>query len=125
MLRNSNIDIKVDTDYIYEQSEPEENRYVFSYTITIVNHGKMPAQLMSRQWIITDSNGKIQEVRGDGVVGKQPKLNPGEQFRYSSGTVIETPVGAMEGKYCMMEDNGNNFEALIPPFTLAVPGILH
>ena len=98
---------------------------MFSYTITIVNEGNVPATLMSRHWIITDANGKVQEVNGDGVVGEQPHLNPGEQFRYSSGAVLETPVGAMQGLYRMETENGAEFDAPIAPFTLAVPGLLH
>lgn len=125
MKADCNISIQVVTDYIREQSEPAAGRYVFAYTITISNNGHVPARLVSRHWIITDANGKVQEVSGDGVVGEQPHLNPGEEFRYSSGTVLETPVGAMQGLYRMEADNGVNFDALIPPFTLAVPGVLH
>jgi ApaG protein len=119
------IRIQVVTDYIDDQSEPELDRYVFAYTITIANNGEVPARLISRHWIITDANGKVQEVTGDGVVGEQPHLNPGEEFRYSSGAVLETPVGAMQGLYRMEADNGVNFDAPIAPFTLAVPGVLH
>lgn len=119
------IGIEVITDYVDEQSEPSSDRYVFAYTITIRNNGDVPARLISRHWIITDANGKIQEVSGDGVVGEQPHLNPGEEFRYSSGAVLETPVGAMQGLYRMEADNGMNFDAPIAPFTLAVPGVLH
>ena len=126
MNNNScDIDIKVATDYVDEQSAPEADRYVFAYTITIANNGDVPARLMSRHWVITDANGKVQEVSGDGVVGEQPHLNPGEQFRYSSGAVLETPVGSMQGIYRMKADNGDNFDAPIAPFTLAVPGVLH
>jgi ApaG protein len=119
------IRIQVVTDYIDDQSEPESDRYVFAYTITIANNGEIPARLISRHWVITDANGKVQEVTGDGVVGEQPHLNPGEEFRYSSGAVLETPVGAMQGLYRMEADNGVNFDAPIAPFTLAVPGVLH
>lgn len=119
------ISIEVATDYIDDQSEPDIGRYVFAYTITIANMGNRPAKLISRHWLITDANGKVQEVRGDGVVGEQPHLNPGEKFRYSSGAVLETPVGAMQGSYRMEADNGTSFDAPIPPFTLAVPGLLH
>ena len=120
-----NIGIDVATNYIDDQSEPESDRYVFAYTITIANNGELPARLISRHWVITDANGKVQEVTGDGVVGEQPHLNPGEVFRYSSGAVLETPVGAMQGLYRMEADNGVNFDAPIAPFTLAVPGVLH
>ena len=119
------IRIEVATNYVGEQSEPDRGRYVFSYTITISNEGNEPARLISRHWIITDANGKIQEVSGDGVVGEQPHLGPGQSFRYSSGAVLETPVGAMQGLYRMQTDNGMRFDAPIAPFTLAVPGLLH
>lgn len=119
------IRIKVATSYLDDQSEPDSDRYVFAYTITISNSGDIAARLISRHWIITDSNGKVQEVNGDGVVGQQPYLNPGEEFRYSSGAVLETPVGAMQGWYRMEADGGVGFDAHIAPFTLAVPGLLH
>ena len=119
------ISIEVATDYVDDQSEPDVDLYVFAYTITIANQGNVPAKLLSRHWVITDANGKIQEVSGDGVVGEQPHLNPGEKFSYSSGAVLETPVGAMQGSYRMEADNGTNFDAPIPPFTLAVPALLH
>ncbi len=126
MEKNSyEIRIEVATSYVVDQSEPDVGRYVFAYTITIENLGNLPARLLSRHWVITDANGKVQEVTGDGVVGEQPHLNPGETFRYSSGAVLETPVGAMQGSYRMEADNGTNFDAPIPPFTLAVPGVLH
>ncbi len=119
------IRVQVVTNYIDDQSRPESGRYVFAYTITISNNGDVPVRLISRHWVITDANGKVQEVSGDGVVGEQPHLNPGETFRYSSGTVLETPVGAMQGLYRMEADNGVKFDAPIAPFTLAVPGVLH
>ena len=121
----ADIVIDVATSYVDEQSEPDAGRYVFAYTITITNDGEIPARLKSRHWIITDANGKVQEVNGDGVVGEQPHLRPGEQFRYSSGAVLETPVGAMQGLYRREADDGARFDAPIPPFTLAVPGMLH
>ena len=121
---NKDIRITVETSYVDDHSEPAIGRYAFSYTITIANQGDTAARLMSRHWIITDANGKVQEVHGDGVVGEQPHLNPGESFRYSSGAVIETPVGSMHGSYFMEADNGNNFKAPIAPFTLAVPGVI-
>ncbi len=123
--RYSAIDIEVATSYVDEQSEPDADRYVFAYTITISNKGNVAAQLISRHWVITDANGKVQEVSGDGVVGEQPHLNPGEMFRYSSGAVLETPVGAMQGLYRMEADDGIDFDAPIAPFTLAVPGMLN
>lgn len=119
------IRIKVATSYVDDQSEPDADRYVFAYTITITNGGNVPATLRSRHWVITDANGKVQEVNGDGVVGEQPHLNPGERFRYSSGAVLETPVGAMQGLYRMESDTGASFDAPIAAFTLAVPGLLH
>lgn len=122
---SNEIRIQVATSYVDDQSEPESGRYVFAYTITISNDGEVPAKLLSRHWVITDANGKVQEVSGDGVVGEQPYLKPGEQFRYSSGAVLETPVGAMQGLYRMRGDDGVSFDAPIAPFTLAVPGLLH
>ena len=125
MKNNFNIRIKVTTNYLKEQSAPDENRYVFSYEINIKNLGNNSAKLISRQWIITDSNGNIQEVNGDGVVGQQPNINPGEEFTYTSGTIIKTPVGTMEGRYFMEDMNNKSFEAPIAPFTLAVPGLIN
>jgi ApaG protein len=119
------IRIEVATQYVDEQSEPDIDRYVFAYTITIENQSDVQAQLLGRHWVITDANGKVQEVSGDGVVGEQPKLNPGETYKYSSGAVLETPVGAMEGRYRMQAADGIDFYAPIPAFTLAVPGVLH
>ncbi len=119
------IRVDVNTSYVDDQSRPDESRYVFSYTITIHNEGTVPAKLLTRHWIITDANGKVQEVRGDGVVGEQPHLQPGQGFRYSSGAVIETPVGAMHGSYQMLADDGAHFDAAIAPFRLAKPGLLH
>jgi ApaG protein len=118
------IRIEVETAYLDEQSDPKERRYVFSYTITIRNEGAVSARLMTRHWVITDANGKVQEVRGDGVVGEQPHLKPGQGFRYSSGAVLETPVGAMQGSYQMVTDDGMQFDAPIAAFRLAMPGIL-
>lgn len=119
------IRVDVETSYVDDRSDPAEHRYAFSYTITIRNEGQVPAKLLSRHWLITDANGKVQEVRGEGVVGEQPHLQPGQGFRYSSGAVIETPVGAMEGSYQMKADDGHEFDAPIPVFRLAMPGVLH
>lgn len=123
--KHSGIHIQVATSYIDDQSEPDADRYVFAYTITISNSGNAPAKLINRHWLITDANGKIQEVRGEGVVGEQPYLRPGEEFRYTSGTVLETPVGTMEGEYEMIGDDGESFLAPIDRFSLAVPRVLH
>ena len=119
------IAVQVETDYIENQSSPEKHRFVFSYTITIRNEGSEAAKLINRHWIITDANGKVQEVKGKGVVGEQPHLLPGETFRYTSGTVLDTPVGSMQGSYDMIDNQGNHFDAEIPPFSLARPGSLH
>lgn len=122
---NYDIQVSVETTYVESQSVPEQSRYVFAYTITIRNTGKVPAKLLTRHWIITDSNGKTQEVRGDGVVGEQPHLQPGESFRYTSGTLLETAIGSMRGSYQMIADDGVEFDAEIPVFTLAIPRVLH
>jgi len=119
------IRVDVVTTFVEEQSSPPEGRFVFSYTITIRNEGSVPARLLTRHWIITDANGKVQEVVGDGVVGEQPHLMPGQGFRYSSGAILETPVGAMQGTYRMVADDGQHFDAPIAPFTLAMPGLLN
>jgi ApaG protein len=119
------ITITVDTRYIEQDSDPDANRYVFSYTITIINTGTIAAKLLNRHWIITDADGRIQEVRGKGVIGKQPHIKPGESFTYTSGTFMETAVGFMQGTYQMIADDEHRFEAEIPAFRLAVPGILH
>ncbi len=119
------IEIEVETAYIPEQSDPDQSRYVFTYTITIRNYGPEAAKLLSRHWVITDANGKTQEVRGEGVVGEQPHLKPNQGFQYTSGTMLETPVGSMRGSYQMVDDQGNPFDAEIPVFTLSVPGLLH
>ncbi|MBI5040851.1 MAG: Co2+/Mg2+ efflux protein ApaG [Gammaproteobacteria bacterium] len=119
------IQVSVETTYVENQSVPEQQRYVFAYTITIRNAGQVPAKLLTRHWIITDSNGKTQEVRGDGVVGEQPHLQPGEAFRYTSGTLLETAVGSMRGSYQMIADDGIEFDAEVPAFTLAIPRVLH
>ena len=125
MSEKNKIIVEATPQYIASQSSPKEDRYVFAYTITITNAGIFPAKLLSRHWLITDSNGKIQEIRGEGVIGEQPYLKPGESFRYSSGAMIETPVGVMQGKYLLISDNGENFKAPIPKFTLSIPRTLH
>ncbi|CAM3995878.1 MULTISPECIES: Co2+/Mg2+ efflux protein ApaG [Pseudomonadaceae] len=119
------IDVSVTTRYLAAQSQPEQNRYAFSYTVTIVNNGELPAQLLSRHWIITDGDGRVQEVRGAGVIGQQPHIEPGASHTYSSGTVMATQVGTMQGSYQMLAEDGKRFDATIAPFRLAVPGALH
>ena len=111
--------------FLEDQSSPEERRFVFSYTITVHNRGEQAAQLMTRHWLITDADGKKQEVHGDGVIGEQPIIAAGEKHTYSSGAVIETPVGTMEGRYGMVAPDGTEFNATIPVFRLAVPGVLN
>jgi len=123
--QGNHLDIDVDTSYIEEQSDPENDRYVFAYTITIRNTGDNAAKLMTRHWIITDANNFTQEVKGDGVVGEQPHLNPGEGFQYTSGTVLDTPIGSMRGSYQMVSDDGVHFDAEIPTFTLSKPNALN
>ena len=119
------IDVETDVVYMPHQSEPGERRFAFAYTISIHNRGTQPARLLTRHWLITDAEGHVQEVHGDGVVGEQPEIQPGKSHRYSSGAVIETPVGTMEGRYGMVTANGSSFNAAIPVFRLAVPGVLN
>jgi ApaG protein len=120
-----NIEVSVRTDYLPEQSQPGDKRYVFAYTVTIRNRGIEAARLVNRHWVIADANGKVQEVRGEGVVGEQPHLRPGESYRYTSGTILETPIGSMHGSYEMLADDGTRFDADIHPFSLATPTSLH
>jgi ApaG protein len=119
------VQVSAKTQYLAEQSDEAEARYVFAYTITIRNVGNVTAQLISRHWIITDAQGLVQEVRGLGVVGAQPVLKPGESHEYTSGTAIATPVGTMRGSYQMTAEDGHRFDAPIPEFTLSVPRVLH
>ena len=120
-------DIRVDVvpAYLDDQSDPNNNHFVFSYTVTIQNTGTVPAKLLTRHWIITDGDGEIQEVKGDGVVGETPYLKPGEGFQYTSGTMMKTPIGTMHGSYQMVADDGVSFDAEIPSFSLTVPRMLH
>lgn len=113
------IKVTAQSQYQPDSSSPDEGRYVFAYTITIENQGVKPAQLMSRHWIITDADGKVQEVRGQGVVGEQPHLRPGESFQYTSGTILATPLGSMHGSYAMVGDDGTKLEVPIPAFSLS------
>jgi ApaG protein len=119
------INVSVQTAYLSDQSAPDDDRYVFSYTITIRNDGGVSARLLNRHWVITDANGRVQEVRGEGVVGEQPYLRPGEGFQYTSGAILETSVGSMRGSYQMLADDGRTFDADIPPFVLSIPRTLH
>lgn len=121
----SNITVEVKTQYLAAQSNPDAGQYVFSYTITITNQSNQLAQLLAREWRITDADNKITRVAGDGVVGQQPKLAAGESFSYTSGTVLATPIGTMEGHYLMIDEQGKQFTAPIPSFRLAIPNIIH
>ena len=127
MNRDNKHDVQVDveTSYLPDQSHPENNRFVFAYTITITNRGELGARLLNRHWIITDADGRIQEVRGEGVVGQRPHLEPGASYQYTSGTALETPVGAMEGEYEMVDDEGTHFIAPIAPFSLRTPNSIN
>ncbi len=119
------IEVSVSTRYLADQSEPEAGRYVFSYTIAVANVGTVAAQLVSRHWIITDADGAVQEVRGLGVVGQQPLLQPGQSFEYTSGCALATSVGTMKGSYQMTAEDGTQFETPIPEFLLSAPRTLH
>ena len=124
-MQDAPISINVETQFLSDQSDKEDSRYVFAYTITIHNNGRIPVQLLTRRWLITDAQGRIQEVSGDGVVGEQPTIRPGTYHRYSSFSVLETPVGTMEGSYGMVNNEGSAFRAPIAAFRLAVPGIVN
>ncbi len=117
--------VTVRTQYLEEQSDPERSRFVFAYAITIKNTGSVPAQLISRHWVITDANDHVEQVRGLGVVGHQPLLKPGEQFEYTSGTSLATPQGTMYGEYFCVAEDGQQFEVKIPEFVLSLPRTLH
>lgn len=129
MFKNSlspqDIDISVKTQYLQEQSDPENGRYVFAYTIGIENKSDKPVKLLSRHWIITDDNDKVEEVKGSGVVGKQPMIEPGHAFQYTSGAVLETGFGTMQGSYEMLTENGETFAAQVPAFLLSRPLSVH
>jgi ApaG protein len=119
------IDVSVITRFLSEQSQPEQQRFAFAYTVTVQNNGRIPARLLSRHWVITDGDGKVEEIRGAGVVGEQPLIEAGQSHTYSSGTVMRTQVGNMQGSYEMLAEDGERFNAVIAPFRLAVPGALH
>lgn len=127
MVEGKKYDVAVSsqTQYVPEQSDEENSRFVFAYTITIRNEGSVAAQLVSRHWIITDGRNHVQEVRGLGVVGAQPLIKPGESYEYTSGAAIATPVGTMKGSYQMVAEDGTHFDAHIPEFTLSMPRVLH
>src|SRR5450759_2986470 len=119
------VSVSTATKYLADQSDETQSRFVFSYTVTLRHSGTIPAQLISRHWIITEARNQVQEVRGLGVVGAQPLLKPGENFEYTSGTALATPVGTMRGSYQMVAEDGTQFDAAIPEFTLSVPRVLH
>lgn len=121
----SDIAIAVATQYVEAQSDPVTKRYAFAYTITITNGGTQAAQLLNRHWVITDGGGEVEEVRGEGVVGQQPRLQPGESFQYTSGAILRTPVGAMQGSYEFADDEGSRFDVPIPVFSLSLPNLVH
>ncbi len=119
------IRVSVSTHYVEAESKPETNLYIFAYTITIKNYGNIATKLLTRHWVINDANSRTQEVRGKGVVGEQPHLQPNESFEYTSGTMLETAVGSMQGTFQMVADDDHHFDAIVEPFTLAMPGMLH
>jgi len=119
------IDVQIETLFVESESDPDTNRFVFAYTVTIRNVGSLPARLLARHWVIRDANGKVQEVQGDGVVGEQPHLKPGEGFQYTSGALLETSMGTMGGCYMMVTDTGDEFRAPIADFLLSAPRTLH
>ena len=125
MSPRHNIQVSVETEFLADQSDPDSQRWVFAYHITILNEGTVSARLLTRHWVITDGEERVQEVHGEGVIGEQPHLAPGQSFRYTSGAVLETEVGSMRGSYQMIGEDGIHFDADIPAFTLAVPHALH
>jgi ApaG protein len=124
-VKKYDVSVSTEAQYIADQSDEAKERFVFTYTVTLHNSGTIPAQLISRHWVITDARNQVQEVRGLGVVGAQPLLKPGEKFEYTSGTALATPVGTMRGSYQMVAEDGTQFDASIPEFTLSVPRVLH
>ena len=119
------IKIHVETTYLSNESNPDDNKYYFLYTVLIKNNSKKRAKLLSRHWIIKDDNGKVHDVKGEGVIGEQPDIRPGEEFQYTSGTMIETSFGTMRGSYHMIDDEDNYFDAVIPEFVLSIPRVIH
>lgn len=125
MLNSPRVCVQVQSVYIEAQSSPEQERFVFSYTVTIRNLGRTAVQLLGRYWLITNGNGRETQVQGEGVIGVQPVIEPGNEYQYTSGAVIETPLGTMEGHYQMVDDQGKDFRVTIPVFRLAVPSFIH
>lgn len=125
MSKSHLIQVTALADFLPEHSDASQARFAFSYTITISNRGDVPARLLTRHWVITDANGKVQEVHGKGVIGEQPLIQPGRFFRYTSGTLLSTPVGTMQGSYKMITESGSTFDAIIQPFRLAMPELVH
>ncbi len=125
MTASPRVCVQVQSVYVESQSSPEDERFVFAYTVTIRNLGREPVQLLGRYWLITNGHGRETEVQGEGVVGEQPHIEPGGEYQYTSGAVIETPLGTMEGHYEMIDANGNAFRLAIPVFRLAVPTLIH
>jgi ApaG protein len=125
MSIDNHIGVRAQTQYLREHSDPSQHRYAFGYTITISNHGTQAARLLTRHWIITDANGHVQEVHGEGVIGEQPLIQPGQSYRYTSGAILSTPVGSMHGTYTMVSNSGNYFDAIIAPFSLAMPELVN
>ncbi|WNN45069.1 MULTISPECIES: Co2+/Mg2+ efflux protein ApaG [Winslowiella] len=125
MIDSPRVCVQVQSVYVESQSAPDEQRYVFAYTITIRNLGRNPVQLLGRYWLITNGNGRETEVQGEGVVGEQPHIEPGEEFQYTSGAILETPMGTMQGHYVMIDQQGETFHVDIPVFRLAVQTHIH
>ncbi|MBD3645609.1 MAG: Co2+/Mg2+ efflux protein ApaG [Alcanivorax sp.] len=125
MSPRHNIQVSVETEFLADQSDPDNQRWVFAYHITIRNEGTVSARLLTRHWVITDGEDRVQEVHGEGVIGEQPHIAPGQEFSYTSGAILETEVGSMRGSYQMIGEDGTHFDAQVPMFTLAVPHALH
>ncbi|RDL26090.1 Co2+/Mg2+ efflux protein ApaG [Serratia fonticola] len=125
MIDSPRVCVQIQSVYVESQSIPEEERYVFAYTVTIRNLGRFDVQLLGRYWLITNSNGRQTEVQGEGVIGEQPIIRPGSEFQYTSGAILETPLGTMEGHYEMVDQQGQPFRTAIPVFRLAIPTLIH
>lgn len=125
MINAPRVCVQVQSFYVESQSQPDEERFVFAYTITVRNLGRHDVKLCGRYWLITNANGRQTEVQGEGVVGEQPLIQPGSEFQYTSGTILETPLGTMEGHYHMLDHQGDAFQVTIPVFRLAIPSLIH